>query len=312
MAPTPSPTLSLTLPSFGPMFEGGSWAGLLDVARAADEAGVDRLLLPEHVVMGADVSRYPFGAFPFPAASPWLDPLTALAAMGAITTRARLSTKILIAPLRPAPVLAKVLATMDVLTGGRVEVGVGPGWQRAEYDACGVPWSERGQRLTDTVAACRALWAGSPASFSSPTCSFTDAWCEPRPLQAGGIPVWFAGGLHARNLDRITRLGDGWIPPPYGTPADLAGPVRELREAWAGAGRGPAPPQVQGDLEPVLDARGRPDLEATMQTAHAWLDAGATTINVVLLMFTHRAERAGDVVARLSAAWRTVLAERPA
>jgi probable F420-dependent oxidoreductase len=306
-----TPTLSLTLPSFGPMFADGSWGGFLDVARAADEAGVDRLLLAEHVVMGADVSRYPFGEFPFPPSSPWLEPLTALAAIGAVTRRARLSTKILIAPLRPAAVLAKTLATMDVLTGGRVEVGVGPGWQRAEYDASGVDWATRGQRLTDTVAACRALWAEAPASFASSTVSFTEVWCEPRPVQPGGIPVWFAGGLHARNLDRITRLGDGWIPPPYGTPADLAAPVRVLRDAWAAAGRDPARLQVQGDPLPVLDDRGRPDLDATMRTAHDWLDAGATTINLVLLMFTHRAERALDVVPRLTDAWRTVLADRP-
>jgi probable F420-dependent oxidoreductase len=304
------PTLSLTLPSFGPMFAGGSWPRFLDVARAADTAGVDRLLLAEHVVMGADVARYPFGEFPFGPAEPWLEPLTALAAIGAVTGRARLSTKILIAPLRPPAVLAKSLATLDVLTGGRVEVGVGPGWQRAEYDASGVDWATRGPRLTDTIAACRALWASSPASFTSSTCSFSDVWCEPRPVQPDGIPVWFAGGLHARNLDRITRLGDGWIPPPYGAPADLVAPVRQLRSAWEAAGRDPERLQVQGDPLPVLDGRGRPDIPATVQTAHAWLDAGATTVNLVLLMFAHRVERALDVIPALADAWRAVLVER--
>jgi alkanesulfonate monooxygenase SsuD/methylene tetrahydromethanopterin reductase-like flavin-dependent oxidoreductase (luciferase family) len=177
-----------------------------------------------------------------------------------------------------------------------------------EYEAAGVDWGSRGQRLTDTVAACRALWTAAPASFSSPTVSFADVWCEPRPLAR--IPVWFAGGLHERNLDRITRLGDGWIPPPYGSPADLVAPVRRLRDAWEAAGRDPEDLQVQGDPLPVLDGRGRPDIEATMETAHAWLDAGATTVNLVVLMFAHRLERALDVVPRLADAWRTVLASR--
>ena len=78
--------------------------------------------------------------------------------MAAVTERVRFSTKILIAPLRPAAVLAKTLATMDVLSQGRLEVGVGTGWQREEYEAAGVPWTERGRRLTDTIAACKTLW----------------------------------------------------------------------------------------------------------------------------------------------------------
>jgi alkanesulfonate monooxygenase SsuD/methylene tetrahydromethanopterin reductase-like flavin-dependent oxidoreductase (luciferase family) len=129
-------------------------------------------------------------------------------------------------------------------------------------------------------------------------------------VQPDGIPVWFAGGLHARNLDRITRLGDGWIPPPYGASADLEAPVRQLRTAWESAGRDPERLQVQGDPLPVLGADGRPDVEATMRTAHDWLDAGATTVNLVVLMFAHRVDRALDVIPRLADAWRTVLAAR--
>jgi probable F420-dependent oxidoreductase len=309
-APRGAPTLSLTLPSFGLMYTGGEWRRLLDLARAADDAGIDRLLLTDHVVMSRATDRYPFGTFPFGPDAPWLEPLSTLSAMAAVTNRVRMSTKILIAPLRPAPLLAKTLATMDVLSGGRMEVGVGTGWQREEYDAAGLDWDARGRLLTDTVAACRALWASSPASFSSASFSFRDIWCEPRPLQPGGIPVWFSGSLHRRNIDRITRLGSGWIPPPYGKPADLAEPVRTLRAAWESAGRDPGGLHVQGDIEPVLDERGRPDPVASVRTAHEWIDAGATTINVVLLHFAGRHDRALELVPRLSQAWRDVLAER--
>jgi alkanesulfonate monooxygenase SsuD/methylene tetrahydromethanopterin reductase-like flavin-dependent oxidoreductase (luciferase family) len=83
----------VTLPNFGPMFASGDWRGLLDVARAADGAGADRLLLSDHVVMGPNTAAYPFGEFPFPPEAPWLEPLTTLAAFASVTERARLSTK---------------------------------------------------------------------------------------------------------------------------------------------------------------------------------------------------------------------------
>jgi len=258
------PTLSLTLPSFGAMFQPRQWREFLDLARAAEDAGVDRLLLTDHVIMSSNVDRYPYGDFPFPPESPWLEPLSTMAAIAAVTTTVRLSTKILIAPLRPAPLLAKTLATIDVLSGGRVEVGVGLGWQREEYEASAVDWSDRGQLLTDTIAVCKALWKPSPTSFSSKSFSFVDVWCEPKPLQSDGIPVWFAGKLNKQNLARITSLGDGWIPPPYGDASGLVGPVKELQSQWVNAGRDPGTVQVQGDPQPVLDNRRKLDLEATM------------------------------------------------
>src|SRR5690242_1866032 len=105
------PTLSLTLPTFGPTVR-GDWRSLLDLARQVDDAGVDRVLLTDHVVMGNHLDRYPFGDFAFTADVPWLEPLSTIAAIAAVTERVRMSTKILIAPLRPAPLLAKTLATI--------------------------------------------------------------------------------------------------------------------------------------------------------------------------------------------------------
>jgi len=193
--------LSLGLPNFGP------WAGpdphtLLDLAAAADTAGVDRLVVSDHVLLGRHIDAYRWGRFPTPPDGPWLEPLACLTAFAAVTSRVRLSTGILIAPLRPATVLAKTVATLDVLSGGRVDLGVGVGWQREEYDATGVDFSRRGDLLDQTIAACRALWTTLPASYDGEGIGFRDVYCSPLPAQAR-LPVWFSGTLTDRN--RVAR-----------------------------------------------------------------------------------------------------------
>ncbi len=298
--PSKSPSLSVTLTSYGTSL--GEAAGvqqLLAQARLAEVAGVDRLLLTDHVVMGERTDRYPFGPFPFPSDTPWLEPLTLISALAAVTTRVRFSTKILIAPLRPAPLLAKTLATLDVISGGRMEVGVSTGWQREELDASGVDWNRRGQILSDTMAACRVLWRDGPASFHSESFSFDRIWCRPRPLQAGGIPIWFAGSLHAKNLERICRLGDGWIPAPYSSIDAFRRDTAILREAFSRADRDPDRLGIQGDLDALTSTDGRPDLRASLAAVPDWVRAGATTVNVVLSLFggPKRAERCFEILA---------------
>jgi hypothetical protein len=157
------------------------------------------------------------------------------------------------------------------------------------------------------MAACRALWREGPASFASPTISFERIWCRPRPLQPEGIPIWFAGGLHARNLDRIVRLGDGWIPAPYTPLEPFRRDAMRAREAFARAGRDPRRLGIQGDLEAVPDRDGRPDLAASLDAVPAWARAGATTINVVLSLFggPRRAARCFEILAE---AWPRQLA----
>lgn len=281
-----SPSLSVTLTTYGPLVEEPqNWRQLLDLAQMAEDAGVDRLLLTDHVVMGLNTDAYPWGPFPFSPEQPWLEPLSVISAMAAVTERIRFSTKILIAPLRPAPLLAKTLATMDVMSGGRLEVGVATGWQKEEFEAGGLDWHKRGQLLTDTMAACRVLWREAPAHFESESFSFDNIWCRPAPLQAGGVPIWFAGGLHRRNLDRICRLGDGWIPAPYTPIETFRREAEHLRSAWSAAGRDPGSLQIQGDLDAVRNERGRPDLEESLRGLPEWFSAGATTVNVVQSLF---------------------------
>ena len=246
------PRLHLTLPLFG-SWAGGDWGRVLDLARAADEAGVDGVVVPDHVAIGPRTDAYPAGPFPLPVDAPWLEPLSVLTAVAAVTSRLRLGTGVLVGPVRPPVVLAKAVATLDVLSGGRVDLGVGTGWQREELEAAGVPWAERGQRLTDGIAACRALWeADGPVTVDLPTVSFAEIRSAPAPAQHP-LPVLFSGTLHPRNVDRIVRLGDGWIPIMGATITDVAAGVATLRTAFAAAGRDPATLQVRGPSAPDLE-----------------------------------------------------------
>src|SRR5262245_64884473 len=111
--------------------------------------------------MSEHVEAYEWGPFPFPIEVPWLEPLSVLAAIAGATRRVRLATGILVAPLRPAVLLAKTAASLDVLSQGRLELGVGVGWQREEFEAEGLDFAARGELLTETLAACRVLWRDS-------------------------------------------------------------------------------------------------------------------------------------------------------
>lgn len=280
MSPHGRPALTLGLPTFGAM-PGGDWRRLLEVAPAAEAAGIDRVVVTDHVVNGPDVDAYPWGRFPTGPDGHWLEPLTVLTAIAAVTDRIRLSTGILIAPLRPAALLAKTVATLDVLSGGRVDLGVGTGWQPAEFAALGVDHAARGLILTDTIAACRSLWQDVPASFTSPTVSFVDTYCSPRPAQPR-LPVWFSGTLTDRNVQRIVDLGDGWIPIMGSTLEDIGMGVQRLREGYRAAGRAGDALEVQGSLGVVRGADGLPDLPATMAAVPALVGAGVTNVSVHL------------------------------
>ena len=300
------PRLTLSIPSFGPFFPPGRLHEIVDLARRAEAAGVDTVILPDHVVMGDRTDRYEWGPFPFPVDVPWLEPLTVLSAIAGATSTLRLATGILIAPLRPAPVLAKIAATLDVISQGRLELGVGVGWQREEFDAMGLDYAQRGRMLTDTIAACRVLWTESPASFHSETVSFEKIWCEPRPVQAGGVPVWFSGTLTKRNQGRIVRLGDGWIPIMTATREDLSEGVRRLHDALASAGRDPAALRVRGDLGVAMGDDKRPDLARTLARSHELGAAGATDVQLPLLAFVRKPERLPDFFAELMERWSAV------
>jgi probable F420-dependent oxidoreductase len=292
-------TLTIGLANYGSTYPAGEWKRFADLGRAAEDAGVDRVVVVDHVVMGNNTDEYQWGKFPVPPDAPWFEPLTMLTAIAAVTTRVRLATGILIVPLRPAALLAKQVATLDQVSGGRVDLGVGTGWQREEYDAQGLDFAKRGQLLTDALGAMQVLWRDTPAAFTSPTLSFEGIYCEPKPLQPGGVPIWVAGTLNARNLDRLVRYGAGWIPIMGETVDGIAAGAKQIKEAWSAAGRDPAQLKVQAPLRMERGGDGKVDLARSVATVPDLLAAGATDVIATLRAFTGDLDAAPGVMQEL-------------
>jgi probable F420-dependent oxidoreductase len=295
--------VSITVSGLTRLF-GGDLAAVLDAARAADDAGIDQLVLPDHVVMGPRVDRYPFGKFPYGPEEPWIEPLTMLAAMAAVTQRVRLATGVLSVPLRPAVLLAKTAATLDVLSDGRLDLGVGTGWQREEFDAVGVPFTRRTARMDDTVRACQALWTKEPpVSFSSSTVSFEDLWCEPRPTQPRGIPVWFGGGPTEATARRVAELGVGWMPIGLMLRDELARAIELFTGAFEHAGRDPATLGVRAGIAAATGHDRRLDLDRTLAPVADLETLGVTMVSLGLGRFLHDADDVAQFFADVGAAF---------
>lgn len=254
---------------------GNDLGRMVELAQRADGKGIDGVSVPDHLAShGEAASRYPGGAFP-PLDYPWFEPTVTLAAIAATTRRIRLSMGILIAPLRPALLLAKQLATLDVLSRGRVDAGFGAGWMREEFEAIGVPFEGRFGLLEEQVLACRALWNSAPASFEGRHIRFADLHCIPRPAQGGGIPVWLGLQPGPTSFARIARLGAGWLPMRR-EPAQLAGDIETLRQAFAAAGRDPGEVRVRTSVQPEADQRrGAAAVDSALERARRYAAAGA-------------------------------------
>jgi probable F420-dependent oxidoreductase len=255
----------------------GDFAPVVEVVKQAENKGIDQVSITDHVVMGEHLENYPYGPFRDGLDVPWFEPITVLAAIAGATRRIRLSTGILIAPLRPAVLLAKQLATLDVMSRGRVDIGLGLGWQKEEYEASGVPWEGRYLRMEEQVRVCRTLWSEAPAAFHGKTVSFEKIHAYPRPVQPGGVPIWFGIAPTERNFSRIAELGDGWIPM-ESEPDKLAPMVDNLRAAFVAAGRDPSKIAVRVVAPYVFRPDYTCDLDATLAKIPALVEAGATIV----------------------------------
>jgi probable F420-dependent oxidoreductase len=276
--------ISVTISGLSRLF-GDDFAALVDVARVADEAGIHQIVMTDHLAIGPRTDRYPFASkFPYPPTEPWPEPLTVLAAFAAATTRIRLGTAVLIGPVRPALLVAKTVATLDVLSRGRVDLGIGTGWQREEFTDAGFPFVGRTARMEDGIRACRALWEQQPpVSFASDTVAFDELWCEPRPVQAR-VPIWFSGPANDITVRRITELGDGWLP--LAIPLDdVTTTIEQLRAAFVDAGRDPATLGVRQGLAVKTDDDGRVDLAETVAPIPDLAARGVTSVSVALGRF---------------------------
>jgi probable F420-dependent oxidoreductase len=209
---------------------------------AAEAEGLESVWTVEHVVVPADyASRYPYaetGRMPLDGNDPIPDPLEWLAFAAALTTTVKLGTAILILPEHNAVHLAKRLATIDALSGGRLILGIGVGWMKEEADAVGTPFADRAGRIDEHVAAMRALWRDDVATFDGRWTQFTNVRSRPLPARPEGVPI-MVGGHSPAAARRAGRLGDGFYP--LGVDADgLERLLGIMASAATEAGRDPS------------------------------------------------------------------------
>jgi probable F420-dependent oxidoreductase len=219
-------------PNRGPM---ATPANLGRVAEKAEALGYDTVWFSDHLVIPTEVkSFYPYdpnGKMPFNPAEPYWEPLTVIGYVAGRTSRLRLGTSVLILPYRNPVVTAKMLATLDVLSNGRITLGAGVGWMEEEFKALGLDtYSRRGAYSDECIRIFRELWSKENPSFQGEFHQFSNIRCEPRPVQLGGIPIWI-GGHTPQAIRRAARLGDGWQPLVQRPPADL--PPAEMQEKIA-------------------------------------------------------------------------------
>lgn len=238
----------------------GDPAVAVRVAQAAEAAGFESVWTGEHIVLPDPM----LAEFPMPPETPLLDTIVALTWIAAYTKRLRIGTGIVLLPPRNPVILAKELASVDVVSGGRLIVGVGAGWLEAEFKALGSSMAERGKRMDHAIAAMRALWTMQHPEYYGPTVSFNNVNSYPRPAQHPAPPIIVAGHSHAA-LQRAVTMGNGW----YGFALTLDETRRHIDELNKICEQQPRPSQL-GKLEISVTPIGPFD----RSTRDAYADAG--------------------------------------
>ena len=257
--------------------------GLVRLAVVAEETGFDAVMVSEQTMLGGDSAVNGLMANPRMYAAignqdprtPWPSSVATLAAVAAATSRVRVVAGAIIAPLRHPILLAKDLATIDLLAQGRLVAQPTVSWQRAEYAAHGIPFHRRGAILDEQLAAMAALWAGSPTAFEGEFFRFEDVYCEPRAWRPEGPRMWFGGeSMHPALVRRIARYGSGFHP--FGTPTDED--LAILGAGLAQAGRELAELELVGGTRATFDGPDSvADVERSMATIEQQLARGYTT-----------------------------------
>jgi probable F420-dependent oxidoreductase len=247
-------------------------AVIRDHARAVEDAGFDYLLAYDHVT-GAHPDRFAgatipgFAGPPYVHDSPFHEPLVLFSHLSAVTTRLQFVTSVLVLPQRPAPLVAKQAAEVDLLSGGRLRLAVGVGWNFAEYESLGAEFASRNARLEEQITVLRRLW-------SEPLVTYRGRWhtldriaITPRPARP--LPIWIGGGAGDHALRRVARLADGWMPllQPTEDPADA---VARLRTYLGEQGRDAKSFPIDARIRAV----GGPD--DWTAAARRWRELGAT------------------------------------
>ena len=273
--------------------------GLVRMAVDAEQAGIDGVMLSEHVVLGRSAAEHGVMANPREYAAPgnqdpampWPSSLILLGAIAQATTTLRLVAGAVIAPLRHPLLLAKDLATLDVLSEGRLVVLPTVSWHRDEYAALGVPFEQRGRILDEQLEVLHSLWGPGPVSHEGRFFRFDEVWLEPQPWRPEGPVMWFGGqGMHPPLLRRIVRYGNGINPFGALSAEDLA----RVRSAMTAAGRGPDELELVGGIRGTFTgANDTADIDLALGELPAQLAQGYSTICFKPSMFVGSAAEVG-------------------
>lgn len=269
---------------------------LRTIAEHAERLGFGTLWAPEHVVLfdRYTESKYPYsqdGAFAVPSTTDWMDPFVALTYAAACTSRIRLATGICLVPEHNPLVLAKVIASLDYVSGGRFALGVGIGWSAEEFKALGIPFERRAQRTREYIAVMRKLWGEESTTFHGEFVNVDAARSFPKPVQGGQVPIIF-GGESAPALKRVAEYGTGW----FGfnlTPEAATAKVEQLKGLMGERGR------ALGEVEIIIS----PYLQKVAPgSLNAYQAAGVSEI-VQLLPIPADEAKLPDVLEQMARAW---------
>ncbi|MBM3222492.1 MAG: LLM class F420-dependent oxidoreductase [Candidatus Tectomicrobia bacterium] len=251
---------------------GNDVQAIRDYAQTAEGLGYDYLLVYDHV-LGAHPNRQPQLTGPYTYQDPFHEPMVFFGFLAAITTRLELVTGILILPQRQTALVAKQTAEVDVLSGGRLRLGIGLGWNYVEYDALNEDFHTRGRRVEEQIAVLRKLWTEPLVTHNTARHTIDNAGINPLPIQRP-IPIWF-GGWSDPVFQRVARLGDGWMP--AGRPPDdrMKASLEQIHGYLEAAGRD----RKQFGIDPWISIQGL-GKDEWHRRVEAWRDLGATHIAV--------------------------------
>jgi len=256
---------------------GNDIAGTREFVLTAESLGYNHVRLLDHVV-GVVAERHP-GTWKYHSKTTLREIFTLLGYLSALTSRIRLVAAIAVLPMRPAALVAKQAAEIDILSGGRMTLGVGVGYSAVEFEALGTAFADRGARMEEQITVLRKLWTADCVNFKGKWHTLTDVALSPLPLQRP-IPIWFGLGSEGKPvppepvLRRIGRLGDGWLPLFQPGPEAQAA-VNVVHAAARGAGRNPA--DITMELNLIVGDKSKAQLLDELKRMR---DFGATQVNV--------------------------------
>jgi probable F420-dependent oxidoreductase len=278
----------VVLPHFGSFAREDATHRVVAAAEAAEALGFSTVWVIDHIIFPAKLE----GGYAFNPLDPILEPMTVLAALAMKTTRVKLGTAVLILPYRHPIYTAKVLSTVDVLSGGRLVVGVGAGWLAPEFTALGQSISERGSRTNETIDILKALWTEDVPNYSGKHFQFSNIKFVPQPVQKPR-PKILVGGMTTGALQRVARRGDGWVAMGKG-PDDLQKPLDALRDLTVKAGR------KLEDLQINMLPLASPSLDQVVKDIPRYSELGIQHVYLSLRAWTAEFSQFMELMARFA------------